>query len=445
MDELNRFVADYCNKHFLRLHVPGHQGRCGFLNRRLAALYDITEIEGADWLLKSSGIIKTLEQRLSSLFNQESIISTCGSTLCVQTMVALCKNRVFVAFRKSAHLSFFNVCAVLNVRVEWVGGPDFGNDELNEVDLVELEQILKKYEYGSCAVYVTSPNYYGVFAPVSDVANICKKFGALLLVDCAHGAHLNFVDDSKNSPAMLGAHMCCYSLHKTLPALTGSAILSFDSAVFSVFEVKQKMALFSTTSPSYLIMQSIEFCARWLKKNGIRCFEKLKNKKRSFVDVVKFPFLKFNDVSKLVADCRQINLSGFEVARILRASGIEPEFANENFVVLVISPFLSCFDWQRLRRCFEKIKFSHVKCERPMFSAPKNKLGVRTISLSEAVFSELETEVLGLGEVVVGRVSAVSIEGSVCGTLMVAIGEPLSFEVVSALKTQGYGSIEVFK
>lgn len=445
MDGLNRFVTDYCNKHFLRLHVPGHQGRCGFLNRRLSALRDITEIEGADWLLKSSGIIKTLEQQISSLFNQKSIISTSGSTLCVQTMVALCRNRVFVAIRKSAHLSFFSVCAVLNVRVEWVGGPDFGYDEANEIDLGELYKILKKYGYGSCAVYVTSPNYYGVFAPVADVAKICEKFGALLLVDCAHGAHLNFVDDAKNNPTMLGAHLCCYSLHKTLPALTGSAILSFDSAVFSVAEVKQKMALFSTTSPSYLIMQSIEFCTCWLKKNGIRCFEKLKRRKQNFVDVVKFPFLKFNDVSKLVADCRQINLSGFEVARILRNRNIEPEFANENFVVLVVSPFLSCFDWQRLRRCFEKIKFNNVKCEHSLtVSLSKNKLIVRKISLSEAVFSEFETEVLSLSEAV-GRFSAVSIEGGVCGILLVAAGERLSFEVVSALKMQGYDSVEVFK
>ena len=97
------------------------KGGCRFLNKNLGARFDITEVKGSDWLFNCSGPIADLEQKLSVLFGQDIAISTCGSSLCVQTMVALCRNKIIVAHRSTAHVSFFNVCSILGVKVEWFG------------------------------------------------------------------------------------------------------------------------------------------------------------------------------------------------------------------------------------------------------------------------------------------------------------------------------------
>lgn len=433
---LVKFINSYTKQGFLRLHVPGHQGRCRFLNRKFAARFDITEVDGADWLFDSCGVLQELEQSLGLLFGQSAAISTCGSTLCVQAMVALCKNKVFVAHRNSAHVSFFNACALLGVKVQWFGFGDFSG--LNFFNLHEIESCLNMYKKGTCVIYITSPDYFGLFAPVEQILKVCRKFQALLLVDCAHGAHLNLVADFMH-PASLGADLCCSSLHKTLPALTGAAVLNFNEKLFSKASVKAAMATFSTTSPSYLIMSSIDFCALWLKKCAAGRFSKFAKKKQQLVGNLQLPVL-LTDLAKLVVDCRYINLTGVQVAEILRSAKIEPEFANENFVVMVLSPFLRVFDWKRLKKCLSKIKFEFVSGE---FNKKE------PVCCGEACFSRLslnlneQFELISLNEGAVGRVCAKTKFKSPPGTVAVAAGERLSSSLVLNLKRLGVAEIEV--
>lgn len=440
------FIKTRARRRFTRLHVPGHQGGCSFLNRKFAARFDITEIEGADWLFESSGLLNKLEQRLANLFGQSAAISTCGSTLCLQTMVALCKNKTIVAHRNSAHVSFFNVCSILGVEVHWFGCCDsFG---LNSFDLTEIEQILVKHEKASCAVYFTSPDYFGMFAPVNEILKICKKFDALCLVDCAHGAHLNFTKFGPH-PASLGVDLCCSSLHKTLPALTGAAVLNFNEKLFSKARVKSVMSMFSTTSPSYLTMASIEFCVYWLERFGVKKFLKLYKKKKKLVKNLQLPFLK-TDVAKLVVDCRKLNFTGLDLAAILRSKKLEPEFSDENFVCMVISPFLSFFDWFRLKRCLKNVEFNSSFefrncCSFHNYSNHKIK---NKEELNFNSFFDLlnrKTEMVKLNEKnLEGRVCAKTKFKSPPGTVIVAAGEVLNLSSILNLKRNGETEIEVF-
>ena len=436
------FIKNYCMRNFLRLHVPGHQGRCGFLNKKLAAKFDITEVSGADWLFDSCGVLANLEHKLKLLFGSSAAISTCGSTLCVQAMVALCRNKTFIAHRSSAHVSFFNACALLKVKVVWFGcDDDFG---LNFFDLNEIEINLAKHEIGSCAVYLTSPDYFGVQAPLEQILKVCRKFRALCLVDCAHGAHLNFVKKGSH-PAFLGVDLCCSSLHKTLPALTGAAVLNFNEKLFSKARVKAAMSVFSTTSPSYLIMASIDFCVDWLKKHGNYGFLKLLDSKKNLIQALNLPFLK-TDVSKLVIDCRKINLTGFQLAEVLRVKKIEPEFADENFVVMVLSPFLRRSDWRRLRLCLSKVKFNFVPFKQVKIKKTSRFLAngdfINRLNLITEI-KDRQIVAVNLNEKAVGRIVSKHKFKSPPGTLMVAAGERLTHSMVLKLQNFGETKIEV--
>lgn len=435
------FIKSYSERDFLRLHVPGHQGRCTFLNNQLAARFDITEVAGADWLFDSCGILQELEEELSLLFGQSAAISTCGSTLCVQTMVALCKNRVFIAHRNSAHVSFFNACALLGVRVQWFGCDE--NFGLNSFNLNEIRALLSMHKKGTCAIYLTSPDYFGLFAPVEQIAKVCKEFEALLLVDCAHGAHLNFIATSTH-PAKMGADLSCSSLHKTLPTLTGAAVLNFNEKLFSKAKVKETMATFSTTSPSYLIMSSISFCVSWLQKHGEQEFDKLAKRKQRFVENLQLPVLQ-TDVAKLVIDCRAINLTGLQLAEILRSNRIEPEFANVNFLVMVLSPFLNDADWKRLKACLSEIRFEAVNLRKRIFSdMTQNILCAKNNDVVElSLVFDRPTERIKLNEQAVGRICAKTKFKSPPGTVTVAAGERLSSSLVCELNRHGLTQLEV--
>lgn len=443
MSKLNKFLRYYLKKNISRFHVPGHQGRCENLNRMLGAKFDITEIKGSGFLFGELGHLNPIngvELQLSKLYGRHVVISTCGSTLCIQTMVALCRNKIFLAHRHSSHVSFFNVCAVLGVYVEWFGFDDdaFGISNFN---LVELEQKLNKFTNGTCVVFITSPDYYGISADILAIKQICKKFNALLLVDCAHGAHLNFLSDGAH-PAMQGAHLVCSSLHKTLPALTGAAILIFDDHIFSKKMVKSVMAKFSTTSPSYLIMSSIDFCADWLKRCGRQKFAELEFKKQKLINSFKLPFLK-TDVSKLVLDCTKLQITGETVAQLFRKFYIEPEFYNENYFVLVLSPFLNRIDFVRLNCALRSVE-NHEK----VFELTKQKKLNRKISNNLIVefcsFDLSEIEVVFINEAF-GRVSAITIIKTPPGTVTVASGELINWNLLNSLKQQGVNKLAVLK
>lgn len=436
MKNLNEFIKEYCKKNVARFHVPGHQGRCRFLNKKLGARFDITEVKGADWLFNSIGVIKRLECNLAALIGQAIAMSTCGSTLCVQTMVYLCRKKIIIAHRSSAHVSFFNVCEILGVEVKWFG---FNEQKggLFEFSVVELKQKLEKFKKYSCAVYVTSPDYYGFFVPIKEILKLCTKFNALLLVDCAHGAHLNFTQ-SYVHPAKEGAHLSFSSLHKTLPALTGAAFLAYDDSVFSKEEVKTAMLKFSTTSPSYLTMASVDLCFNWLIKKAKRSFYKLQQKKEQVIKTIDLPVLK-TDVCKLVINCVKLKISGQIVAEFLRFNKIEPEFANEFYVVLVLTPFLKKCDWRRLIKCCRQINKNIDKIKMVNY-APELKTEDKQTKLK--IGDSKQVDVVAI-EKAYGKRCAFTVFKNPPGTVLVYEGEKLNDELISKLKNQGYNKIKV--
>ena len=426
MNEFSSFLRKYAKEDFLRLFMPGHQGKCLYLNKNISPLLDLTEIKGADNLFFPDGIIKKLEDLISNLFCSDCYISTGGSTSLIQTILWLFKEKEFIV-QRGAHYSFFNAAGIFSIEPIIIGDYRF-------VSILEIENALLKTKKGA-VLFLTSPNYYGEILDIIEIKKICEKFGAILIVDSAHGAHLRFLKENKN-PIFLGADVCCCSFHKTLPALTGSAVLQIRKGLFKREVVKKAMALFLTSSPSYLIMDSIGLCLDWLLEFGFSAFLELEEKREKFIKSLNLNFLK-TDPSKLVLDCSNLKLDVLDVVDFLRSFKIEPEFYNFRFICFIVSPFLKEENWEKLSFVLKKLETKKEEQKKDFKFDFKRDFG-----LKEALFKEKETVDV---DDACGRVFADIVFFEIPGVLVLTYGEIITKEIVLYLKEKGVKKITVLK
>ncbi|MBQ4510711.1 MAG: aminotransferase class V-fold PLP-dependent enzyme [Clostridia bacterium] len=333
------FVKNYVDSKSIRLHMPGHKGK--------EYPYDITEIDGADALYLANGIIKESEENASKLFGSyKTLYSTEGSSLCIKTMLHLAKaygkgqNRSYVIAGRNAHTSFISASILVDFNVKWIYPKNDKSYLSCEIVPSELDLMLSNAEELPFAVYITSPDYLGNVSDIKGISTVCKKHGVILIVDNAHGAYLKFGELSTH-PLDLGADMCCDSAHKTLPVLTGGAYLHISKNApeyFSEF-AKSVMCIYGSTSPSYLILQSLDKCNRYLdsgyrdKLNSIS--KKVQEIKKSLT-VCGYSLIG-DETMKISIDTKEYGYNGVDFAKILIENNIVPEFYDSDFLVLMIS------------------------------------------------------------------------------------------------------------
>lgn len=337
------FVARYAAVQPLRLHMPGHKGR-NVLGLEQA---DITEIPGADVLYHPTGIILESERNAAALFGTgRTVYSTEGSSLPIRAMVYLTAlyaaslgKRPLIAAGRNAHKVFITAAALLDVDVAWLYPENGGNLLSCEITPEGLDGYLKNTRELPAAVYITSPDYLGNMADVGGLSKVCRKFGCLLLVDNAHGAYLNFLPESRH-PMALGADLCCDSAHKTLPVLTGGAYLHISGSAPELFSLAadQAMALFASTSPSYLILQSLDKANEALFSSWVEAlhraageWEKVKARLRIFGYS-----LAGQEPLKLTILPKDYGYTGDELSRILEEKNVFCEFSDPDHLVLML-------------------------------------------------------------------------------------------------------------
>ncbi len=253
MTPLAGAVEAYLAKGLARFHMPGHKGRAEGLFAEISE-YDITEVEGADSLYECAGALRETERQYADLYGSgDCLLSAGGSTLCVQAMLAavLRPGEKFLIGR-NCHSSAVHAAALCGFEPVW----------LTEQTPQALEHAFSEHSDVRTA-YLTSPDYFGRLADIEACSKVCHARSAKLLVDNAHGAHLPFFEENLH-PMHLSADLCADSLHKTLPVLTGGALLHLRDP--SLHETaKRRMRLFGSTSPSYLIMLSADGCLDYLR------------------------------------------------------------------------------------------------------------------------------------------------------------------------------------
>lgn len=336
------FVRRYAAEKPARLHMPGHKG-----SGDLGELRDITEIDGADDLFAPHGIIAESEENASRLFGARTLYSAGGSTLCIQAMLYLTalaatangKTPTVLAGR-NAHKAFVHAAALLHIAVRWIY-PDKAQPYYSgRITAADVKAALCA-DTPPTAVYITTPDYLGNTADVAAIAAVCHASGVPLLVDNAHGAYLKFLPQSRH-PLDLGADMCCDSAHKTLPVLTGGAYLHIADSAPTVFHERaiEAMALFGSSSPSYLILQSLDAVNDRLPTFAAALERFLPQAATLRERLAAAGFETVGDEPlKLTVNARAHGYSGRTLAARLMDNHIYPEFYDADFLVLMLSPF----------------------------------------------------------------------------------------------------------
>ena len=338
------FVENYIADVPVRLHMPGHKGMPGPLR---IEPYDITEIEGADVLSQACGIIAESEANAGTLFGCRTLYSTEGSSLCIRAMVFLLKKIALhkgreprILATRNMHRSFLDAVAALDVAVDWIMPRKGDSYERCDVTGEELSQILSECrEEGRMpvAVFVTSPDYLGHTLDIAALTDVCHERGCFLAVDNAHGAYRKFLAESEH-PMDFGADLCCDSAHKTLPVLTGGAYLHISRNTDPYFTeyAGQAMALFATTSPSYLILQSLDLCNAYLAECG-GAFEKTARRTAKLAEALrKAGYRTCGEERWKITLCAGNGFAdGTILAAHLRERNIHVEYADTKHVVMM--------------------------------------------------------------------------------------------------------------
>lgn len=352
------FVRRYADLNPVRLHMPGHKGlkTLGF------EPFDITEIDGADDLFAPDSIILKSEQNASTLFDCPTYYSAGGSTLCIQTMLYLLQQyavqkgeKPYILAGRNAHKAFINAAALLGIDTGWIY-PKNATYHSCPLTAAEAEEEIKKKR--PAALYITSPDYLGNVTDIEKIASVCHKHGVLLAVDNAHGAYLAFLDKSKH-PIALGADICCDSAHKTLPVITGGAYLHMAKSAPPLFfeKVKTAFSIFGSSSPSYLILQSLDMFNASAPAFSRRLAEFIPKAKqlKDRLAAHGFETVGSEDL-KITIKTKPFGYLGTDFAKMLKTSGMYAEYADPDFVVLMLSPLFLDEDMKRLERALLSVQ-----------------------------------------------------------------------------------------
>ena len=385
------FVRQYAEAAPVRLHMPGHKGKA-FLG---CETLDITEIPGADVLYHARGVIRESEEIAAALFGAaRTLYSAEGSSLCIRAMLQLAQQyarlrgvRPLIAAGRNAHRVFLEGAALLDLPIRWVG---CGEELLSSAPVLSELEALFAGEEKPAAVYLTSPDYLGHELDLRPVAALCHAHGALLLVDNAHGAYLRFLDPSRH-PMDRGADLCCDSAHKTLPALTGCAYLHLSHTCPQELlpMAEQAMALFASTSPSYLLLQSLDALNPRLSGDypeRIRETAQQAETCRAALSAGGWR-LSGTEPLKLTLLPKARGYTGDELAETITAAGFVPEFADLDHLVLMLTPETETAQLRGLTDFLLSLPPRAPIAERP----PRRSAAKSVLTLREALLSPFET------------------------------------------------------
>ena len=368
-----QFLLEHAKCEPVSFHMPGHKGAAVYLENGYGEFLkrmmdcDITEIPGADNLFQTEGIIKETMERYRALYaSKESYLLINGSSAGLIAAILTCVppgGEIITA--RNCHKSIFNGVSMAGANPVYAY-PELVSDYQisGEITAAEIRRCLAEHPQ-STAVILPSPNYYGICSDIKAIAEVVHEAGKLLIVDQAHGAHLKFFDRYTGSEPKaaenLGADIVINSVHKTLASFTQSAIVNLCSDRVDKYDFEDKLQLIESTSPSYLLMASLDINADLLEQKGealIRTWEENLQyfyKQASEMEglrVMEHPLL---DHTKINLDMSAYGLDGLTLESLLMERDIFVELVTGNIVMCMTGIGNKRCDFDRLLSALREI------------------------------------------------------------------------------------------
>ena len=366
MEELFEKLKENRDSGMYPLHMPGHKRQpCGSLPAELYGL-DITEIDGFDNLHQPEGILLRLMQEAAGLYGaEESFYLVNGSTAGILSAVsAVLPRGGHILMARNCHKSAYHAAYLRNLRVTYLY-PDLF-PEFDIFDKIGPEQVQRKLEEEPDigAVLLVSPTYEGRIQDIRALAETVHEKGIPLIVDEAHGAHLGFGGLPVENSCRAGADLVIHSVHKTLPALTQSALLHVNGNLVDRRKLRRFLQIYQTSSPSYLLMAGIDNALQFVKRDGAEAFRRFESlyddmmRKLNACRCLKIlPWdRKRQDIGKLVVSVKGTGISGRGLYDLLRERyQLQPEMASESFVLAMFTVNDAQEGYERMTRALLEI------------------------------------------------------------------------------------------
>ena len=357
-------LKKYISEDQLRLHMPGHIGGKGLLCPELeaAAGLDVTEIPGLDDLHMPQGIIEEAQTLLANACGAvKSFFLLNGATSGIHALLmSLGNSRVMVP--RNAHRSFYGgmvLSGAVPLYIPCEIEPELGIAlAVKEEEIEDLMHLHNDVE----GVFITSPSYYGTCCDISGIAVMLERCGKILMVDEAQGAHFPFHPHYPNPALNDGAAAVVNGLHKTWPVLTQGACLHLGEGFINYDRLLTAYSLLTTTSPSYLLMASIDLARDFMERRGYSELERALELSREFKprldkirgircygdELLNIPGVKAVDPLKVLIGVQGLNLTGYQLGKILREEySIQVEIQEQNLILAMFSPLHLREDWER--------------------------------------------------------------------------------------------------
>ena len=318
----------YGDSDYYPFHMPGHKRNPEFLDFGWAVTMDITEIDGFDNMHRPEGIIRKAQQRAAMLYGaDETFFLVNGSSAgIISAILGSCRRGERILAARNCHKSVYHAIEMGGLKPVYIY-PSVQQPlgVYGSVSAVSVDRALKAYP-DIAAVVITSPTYEGVISDIRGIAEVVHRYGIPLIVDEAHGAHLGFAPGFGQTAVRLGADIVIQSVHKTLPSLTQTALMHFKGRLVRRAQVMKYYSYIQTTSPSYLMMASIDHCMNLLEKEGKKLFDKYRQRLTEFLN-----------------QCRHL-----KHLRILDRQSFDTEQAYDfdmSKIVIYVSPVRACGKW----------------------------------------------------------------------------------------------------
>ncbi|MBQ4067994.1 MAG: aminotransferase class I/II-fold pyridoxal phosphate-dependent enzyme [Lachnospiraceae bacterium] len=369
MGELSRKLTEYLNSGVYRFHMPGHKGNSDSLHYQK----DITEIDEFDNLHHPEGILKESMLQASKFYGSRKTWylvngSTCGILSAIASVVDAGDK---IAIARNSHKAAYNAIYLNKLKVSYLY-PEF-IEEFNingGITPKSVENLLKE-EKDIKAVYITSPTYEGIVSDIKGIADVSHKYGIPLIVDEAHGAHFGISKEFPESALKCGADIVIQSLHKTMNAMTQTALIhTGKNSMVSDGEISKYLGMYQSSSPSYVLMESIDLCINEIISWEKQSFAEYENLLYEFYDemkclknikiidntIVNCKGVFARDMGKLVISLKGTDKNGKWLYDVLRTRyKLQPEMASGDYVICMTSYMDTKDGFKRLQNALKEI------------------------------------------------------------------------------------------